>query len=425
MKSILVCIVPLLLLSTGTSAFSSSFANDRRHSLSSATNNLLSKLSPFTRHSLESLRGGKKPVPKPCLAGTISSAWRVLLTESGAAWNHAQAVFRVLDLITICILAFSPEIILRFIHNRIINPNFRKKDPKDFEDTPYLAPIAAALCQIGQLALLVYFGELFIVFLSGLGVPHLQDKPRLLATLVYTVYTMKWVCRFKDKLVNRSFRKLTLKSQRQNSSRKLLYSRALDATIYFIGTLLFLDANNIDVVVIGFALKEPVTEIIQGTSVLLSNKFITGDTIRLSDGTCGKVQRFEWTDVTIQGDDNSFVRVPHSQLAKSRIVNMSRMPCSRVTQEITLPNRGSNKIQQVLADIKAEIQKNCDELVDEDDGGPNNQSFLVHWTDFVKPDSVVIKVQCHFRIPQLSDQYWSNRQQVLFSINRAVEKYNS
>jgi small-conductance mechanosensitive channel len=409
-------------------------------SMNMVKNNLLSKLSPFTRHSLESLRGGKKPVPKPCLAGTISSAWRVLLTESGAAWNHAQAVFRVSDLITICILAFSPEIILRFIHNRIINPNFRKKNPKDFEDTPYLAPIAAALCQIGQLALLVYFGELFIVFLSGLGVPHLQDKPRLLATLVYTVYTMKWVCRFKDKLVNRSFRKLTLKSQRQNSSRKLLYSRALDATIYFIGTLLFLDANNIDVgvalkslltvggissVVIGFALKEPVTEIIQGTSVLLSNKFITGDTIRLSDGTCGKVQRFEWTDVTIQGDDNSFVRVPHSQLAKSRIVNMSRMPCSRVTQEITLPNRGSKKIQQVLADIKAEIQKNCDELVDEDDGGPNNQSFLVHWTDFVKPDSVVIKVQCHFRIPQLSDQYWSNRQQVLFSINRAVEKYNS
>ena len=65
------------------------------------------------------------------------------------------------------------------------------------------------------------------------------------------------------------------------------------------------------------------------------------------------------------------------------------------------------------------------ELLDEDDGGSNNQSFLVHWTDFVKPDSVVIKVQCHFRIPQLSDEYWVNRQQVLFAINRAVEKYNS
>ena len=382
MKGMMVCIVPLLVLSVGSyaSAFSPSLATYSRRkaqvSMNLVTNNL-SKLSPFTRHPLESLRGGilKKPPPKPCLAGTISSAWRVLLTESGAAWSRAQSVFRVSDLCIICIFAFSPEIILRFISNRIINPTFRKDDPKEFEDTPYMAPIAKALCQIGQLALLVYFGELFIVFLSGLGVPYLQDKPRLLATLVYTIYAIEWVCKIKDKLINRSFRKLTMKSQRQNSSRKLLYTRALDATIYFIGTLLFLDANNIDVgvalkslltvggissVVIGFALKEPVTEIIQGTAVLLSNKFITGDTIRLSDGTCGRVQRFEWTDVTIQGDDNSFVRVPHSQLAKSRIVNMSRMPCSRVTQEITLPNRGSKKIEKVLADIKAEIQANCE-----------------------------------------------------------------
>jgi len=395
------------------------------------------KLSRFSQGPLQTLRGGKKPPPKTCLVGNISTAWKVLLSESGAAWQRAEAAFHITDLGVILFLAFMPEIILKFVSDRILNKTIRRDNPLEFENTPYLEPIATMLCQVGQLGLLVYFGEIFIVFLSGLGVPGFgANAPKFWATLVYSYYAINMVCRVKNRVLNRSFRRLTLKSQRQNSSRKLLYSRALDAIIYFIGTLLFLDANNIDAgvalrslltvggissVVIGFGLKEPVTEIIQGTSVLLSNKFITGDTIRLSDGTCGKVQRFEWTDVTIQGDDNSFVRVPHSQMAKTRIINMSRMPCSQVSQEITLPNRGTKRIEKVLQDIKEGIREICPELMEEED----TRALLVHWTDFVKPDSVVIKIQCHFRIPRLSDEYWENRQNVLIAVNRAVEKYNN
>ena len=393
------------------------------------------KLSKFSRATLQTLRGGvmKKAEPKTCLVGNVEAAWRAIVAESGNAFYRAERAIKVSDLGFILFLAFMPETICRFISNRIVNKTFRENNPMDFEDTPYLAPIAKALCQVGQLALLVYFGEIFIVFLSGLGVPHLADKPKLLATLVYSLYAVHVVCKFKDRLLNRAFRRLSPSSQRNHSSRKLLYSRALDACIYFIGTLMFLDTNNIDVgvalkslltvggissVVIGFALKEPVTEIIQGTSVLLSNKFIIGDTIRLSDGTCGKVKRFEWTDVTMQGDDNSFVRIPHSQLAKTRIVNLSRMPCCQVSQEIRLPNRGSALIEKVLNDIKAEIRASCPKL-------DESQPFFVHWTSFEKPDNVVVTIETHFRIPRLSEEYWINRQDVLMAINRAIEKYNS
>lgn len=151
---------------------------------------------------------------------------------------------------------------------------------------------------------------------------------------------------------------------------------------------------------------------------MLSNKFIPGDTIRLSDGTCGKVQGLGWTDVTMQGDDNSFVRIPHSQMAKTLIVNLSRMPCSQVTQEISLPNQGSDKIQALLENVKVQIRAACPEL-------DESQPFLVHWTSFEKPDNVVITVETHFRIPRLSEEYWINRQNVLAAINGAIEKYNS
>jgi len=94
----------------------------------------------------------------------------------------------------------------------------------------------------------------------------------------------------------------------------------------------FLTLGGVSSVVVGsLALKDPVTEIAQGTNLLLSDKFSAGDVIKLSDGTCGKVATFEWTDVILQGNDNSIVRIPHSQLASMRIINMTRMMDSQVS----------------------------------------------------------------------------------------------
>ena len=388
---------------------------------------------------IHALRGGslwtgeEKIKPEgTLLVGNISAALETLLSRAGAAMGRVEAAFHISDLVFVLCLSFLPEIILRFISDHIVNKTIRRKKPLQFDDTPYLSPIAKIICQMGQLGLLVYFGELFLVFLGGIGVPHMHDKPKVLASFVFGVWLALMLSNLKTHLIDQTFKRYPPRNQNSLSSRKTIYNRFLDAAIYLVVTLLFLDANSIDVgvalkslltlggvssVVVGLALKEPITEIIQGTSVLLSDKFSTGDTIRLSDGSAGQVQDMRWTDITMRGSDNSFVRIPHSQLAKNRIVNLSRMPHSQVSQEIRLPNRGYSKIKGLLDNIKKEIRTRCPKLIE----GP--QPFRVHWTD-LEGENVVITIESHYRIPRLSNEYWENRQDVLTAISRAVEKYN-
>lgn len=252
---------------------------------------------------------------------------------------------------------------------------------------------------------------------------------------MYGVWFAKLVSAFKTSLVDGYFRRNSTNPRFKVNlaSRKTIFNNILDAAIYLVTALILLETNHIDVgvafkslltlggvssVVVGLALKEPITEIIQGTSMLLSNKFSTGDIIKLSDGTSGQVQDMKWTDVMMRGSDNSFVRIPHTQLAKQRIINLSRMPCSQVSQKIYLPNKGATKIKSVLDDIKNEIRKSCPKLIDD-----GTERFLVHWSDIEKNGDIVVSIETHFRIPRLGTKYDNNRQEVLMAITRAVDRY--
>lgn len=72
--------------------------------------------------------------------------------------------------------------------------------------------------------------------------------------------------------------------------------------------------------VIGLALKDPVSEIIAGTSVLLSDKFATDEVIRLGGGATGQVQDFQWTNISVRGRHDSFAFLMRSlQISSLRI----------------------------------------------------------------------------------------------------------
>jgi len=427
-----------VLLSVLTLASGSKFAATRTFAHPSTTRHNLSihNLARYKTFSLYTLRGGADKIqPKGSfLVGTISDALHTIASRSGDGMGNVKEAFRLIDLEVLLCWAFLPHVVLRFVSDQIVNKTIRRKNPLQFDDTPYLKPISQLTCQVGQLSLLVYFGELFLVFLGGLGVPRLQDKPRMLASSAFSVWAARLLCNLKTHLIDEAFERYHPQNQGSLSSRKALYNRFLDAAVYLVVAILFLDYNHIDIgvalaslltlggvssIVVGLALKEPVSEIIQGTSMLLSDKFSTGDTIRLSDGSTGQVQDMRWTDITMRGSDNSFVRIPHSELAKSRVVNLSRMPHSQVSQEIKLPNRGHAKIKQLLDDIQKEIREACPKLIDD-----SSEPFRVNWTD-LDGSNAVISIESHYRIPRLGAEYWENRQNVLTAISRAMERYNA
>lgn len=122
-----------------------------------------------------------------CLVGNISSALTALITQSNYAFHEAKQAIHLSDLVFLVAIAFLPHVVLRFVNNHILNRTIRRKNPLDFIDTAILEPLCKFTCQIGQLGLLTYFGEVFIVFLSGLGVSHLEDKPNYSLRL-FTVF---------------------------------------------------------------------------------------------------------------------------------------------------------------------------------------------------------------------------------------------
>lgn len=348
---------------------------------------------------ISKLRGGADVVaesihsgsPSTFFVGSMSSIAKTMKTRAGGSMGLVQEAFCPADLIPILAWSFLPQIILRFVHNQIVNKTIRRKEPLDFEKTPYLKPLSSILCQLGQVGLGVYLGELALVFLSGLGVPYVMDKPRLLASCLYGFWAARWITVAKKGILNKAIRR-RYRNASNLSSQKEVYTRITDAIVYLITTLFILDGNNIDVgsafasiltlcgassVIVGLALKEPATDIVQGTSILITDKFSTGDTIKLSDGTQGRVEELRWTDTKLRAPDATIVRIPHSHMAKNRIINFSRLDVSSVSQKLTLPNKGTQKISTLLDDISKEIRQHCPKLITNDDKKP----FDVFWTD--------------------------------------------
>lgn len=374
----------------------------------------------------ESSSSNDEKCPEMCLVGNISSALTAILSKNHAAVQLVEEAIRWSDLQVLLAIAFLPHFLLKFINNQIINKTIRRKSPLEFQDTPFLSIFSEHVCQVGRLGLLVYFGELFIVFLSGLDVPYLDDKPTLLASLAYSLWMAQTASEISTTLLTRA-------CSYKVCSQMTLWSRFLTIIIYLIVALLFLDANHIDIgmtmtyiltlgsvssVMMGLALKDPLTEIVQGTNLLLSDKFSVGDVIQLSNGkTRGLVQSFEWMDVVMEGDDNSMTRIPHSVIAKTQIVNMTRMVDSQVSQTLALANHGPVKIETLLKSIQSEIRESCPKLNEQ-------QPFRVTLTDLGGDNKIVISIESHYDIPRLSEEYWENRQAVLMAINRAVLEYN-
>lgn len=377
------------------------------------------------------------PQPKPdsFLVGNISAAFKALFSESKTAVHRCRSVASFHDLAVILLLALTPNLILKgyndVIRNKIIRCN---KEPVEYDDS-WLQYVGNALSRFGQLGILAYIGELILVYLSGLGVPNLKDKPKILASLIYGCWFTFKATQMKTFFVDQALQRYRDKNMGKIAWYKTIYSRAFDVFIYLFALLWFVDSNNINVgvaikslmtlggvssVVVGLALKEPVAEIIQGTSILLSNKFSTGDVIRLSDGTAGTVQDLKWTDIQLRGHDGSFVRIPNTHLAKNRVVNLSRMPTSQFREDFKLPFQSNEKVDQLICDIKDEIRAACPKLCDND-----VLPFRVHWTDFDGQDSMVVTVDCHFTIKRLGTEYWDNRQHILEAVSRAIAKNKS
>lgn len=213
--------------------------------------------------------------------------------------------------------------------------------------------------------------------------------------------------------------------------RAKLYDRLIDFVVLIVLLTGILDELDIDIgmglqslfaaggigaVVFSLASKSLAEEIVGGFAISAWDAFEEGDAVRLGDGTEGTVYKIGLIETEICGYDDIIIRIPNSQLLRTRVSNLSRIESSRVQQILRFKLSDIEKVPKILSDITDEIRSSCPELIS--DGSKPFRAVLSNY----EPDHIQTTVVCHFSIPPGSAKAVKNREHVLLAIARAMKK---
>lgn len=124
-------------------------------------------------------------------------------------------------------------------------------------------------------------------------------------------------------------------------------------------------------------------------------------------------------ETKFRGSDNMETIVPNALISSQKVTNVSRIKISQVKQIIRIRYQDANKIQTIIKDIKNEIILSCPKLIQDNKIRP----FRIYWTDY-KNDHLEVMIDTHHMISPSTDEYYNNREQLLFAIYRAIKNNN-
>jgi small-conductance mechanosensitive channel len=155
-----------------------------------------------------------------------------------------------------------------------------------------------------------------------------------------------------------------------------------------------------------------------GTGRDVDSPDVTKPTTTSTNVIQGVVVQLGWTRTLLRQRDDSLISIPNTVLAQGHYHNLSsRLPSSRVHQQLRFHYKDAARLPNILKSIKEEIRLGCPSLILNHASLP----FRVHWTSFDK-DYLEVVVEAHFSIPSSESlEYWDNRQRVLQAINRATK----
>lgn len=223
----------------------------------------------------------------------------------------------------------------------------------------------------------------------------LQKFPNLFANCLYGYWFAKQIVKVKAHILRRFYSKLPDPET---------YDNLFDFLIYIMVSILVLDASEFDLealvksliavgglssIVVGLALKDPATQLLQGALMMATNKFRRNEQIRLGDGTQGKVVDIGLLETTIVGGDDIQVKIPHSKITGQKFSNISRMVRSQTKFELRFNLHDMHRINDIAAAIKEEIMNTCPTVITD-----GSRPFRVLWTD-IREDHIILMVDAH------------------------------
>lgn len=176
--------------------------------------------------------------------------------------------------------------------------------------------------------------------------------------------------------------------------------------------------GSVGTLVVSLASQGFVTQILNGLLLASSDRIYEGDQVKFGNGISGKIVKLGWMETVLRGSDEIMVTVPNADLAGEHVSNLSRLQKSQVKQTLQFEYKDADKLPAVVRDIKKEIRATCPQLITD-----GSRPFRVHFTDY-GPVHLAVRVNTHFHVKPIGDEYWENRQAVLLAIQKAVKKHD-
>jgi small-conductance mechanosensitive channel len=285
-----------------------------------------------------------------------------------------------------------------------------------------------SISQVARLGMAVYICDMIKIFLIGAGF-EIPRKERLTHAFSYIVYTV-WAANRLSKVKRFLLCRITGESE----GRLQVVNRLGDAMLGCGTLFLILDILNLEMglamrgfvafgsvgtLIFSLAAKDIVSNLLNGIILSASDRIYEGDTIRLhKSGFSGSVHSLGWLETVLRGSDEIFITIPNADLLSQRVCNLSRVHQCQVKQTLRFAYKDSNKLPQLVDDIKTEIRASCPSVITD-----RSRPFRCFWTGF-QGDHLEVTVDAHFRIEPVGDVYFENQQRVLQAIDRAVKNNN-
>lgn len=160
------------------------------------------------------------------------------------------------------------------------------------------------------------------------------------------------------KIISHIIKKLILRLPINNTTAKFSSSLA-NSILYFLYLLLVLASFGFNIngiltlfggfsVAIGLAVKDILSNLFNGLSILVTKRFKVGDYV-LINNVEGVVEAIYMSHTVLKTIDNKIITIPNNNVTSNNIINYSKLPTSRVNLLFSIPyNYDVDKAKEVI-----------------------------------------------------------------------------
>ncbi|WP_210498597.1 mechanosensitive ion channel family protein [Vibrio crassostreae] len=231
-----------------------------------------------------------------------------------------------------------------------------------------------------------------------------------LMLLSYTIIT--FVNTYKKDLINSFTLEESMYSGMSKNDEKTqtdAFSKVINGTWFVISVIIVLDHFGVPAssilafggmgsIVIGFAARDILSDVISGLLLYFDNQFKIGEWIKIDTPNIeGTVEQIGWRVSKIQTFDNRPIYVPNKFLGTAIIQNVSRRDSMRFKEYLTLEMSSIGMISIICKEIRSEILLNHD-------GIDTSKPIVVNLTSF-EGEVANIYISAHTKSADISGFY--------------------